>query len=227
MNFIKATISGHERALFRAKYHDPKLPNADAIELQKLSQATELFIRSGTANYFNIVYEALVNKNDPYINGTFDMCCKMLNHSPVCLTILAFQSCTDIHLNMNRSLFLDRGKLEYLEDYSASVKIQLDLILGDSFEASLRECLNHRCEGAKEAKPLPNGEKFFKVVTEEPIDETKPSPSTATLPDKKCGVCGKASETKCGQCKAKYYCSLDCQKKDWSTHKRICQAIPK
>ena len=37
-----------------------------------------------------------------------------------------------------------------------------------------------------------------------------------------CSVCSKAGTKRCSKCKIQYYCSRECQMKDWKTHKRIC-----
>ena len=34
--------------------------------------------------------------------------------------------------------------------------------------------------------------------------------------------CGKDGISKCSKCKGKFYCSKECQRLDWSTHKKIC-----
>ena len=42
---------------------------------------------------------------------------------------------------------------------------------------------------------------------------------------RKCAFC-KANKSKllrCGRCKAVYYCSVDCQRPHWKTHKKICK----
>uniref|UniRef100_A0A224Z1S1 Transcriptional coactivator n=1 Tax=Rhipicephalus zambeziensis TaxID=60191 RepID=A0A224Z1S1_9ACAR len=57
-----------------------------------------------------------------------------------------------------------------------------------------------------------SGEQTRKVVVRD----------TSTLPDQKCVYCGEYSEFLCPVCKA-YYCSPDCQLKDWPAHKEICQ----
>jgi len=41
-----------------------------------------------------------------------------------------------------------------------------------------------------------------------------------------CSVCCKYLEKpkKCGKCKSRYYCSAECQKQDWTEHKKECKA---
>ena len=42
-----------------------------------------------------------------------------------------------------------------------------------------------------------------------------------------CIKCNKNSTTKrCANCKSVYYCSRECQKKDWASHKRQCLDLP-
>eukprot|EP01124_Arcella_intermedia_P007721 TRINITY_DN14781_c0_g1_i1.p1 TRINITY_DN14781_c0_g1~~TRINITY_DN14781_c0_g1_i1.p1 ORF type:complete len:801 (-),score=192.38 TRINITY_DN14781_c0_g1_i1:28-2430(-) len=44
--------------------------------------------------------------------------------------------------------------------------------------------------------------------------------------EKRC-VCGSIQNLKkCARCKIVYYCSVDCQRKDWRTHKENCSKIP-
>eukprot|EP01083_Nonionella_stella_P112031 329069_1 len=41
-----------------------------------------------------------------------------------------------------------------------------------------------------------------------------------------CATCHKAGATsRCTACKCTYYCSRDCQRKDWKQHKRICKML--
>ncbi|KAJ7143700.1 hypothetical protein C8R44DRAFT_138939 [Mycena epipterygia] len=39
--------------------------------------------------------------------------------------------------------------------------------------------------------------------------------------------CTQQGNSRCGRCKARAYCSLECQKKDWSKHKKQCQSHSK
>jgi len=38
-----------------------------------------------------------------------------------------------------------------------------------------------------------------------------------------CAVCGQPSSSRCASCQQAAYCSKDCQKADWATHKRECK----
>jgi len=42
-----------------------------------------------------------------------------------------------------------------------------------------------------------------------------------------CSSCGKEEVGMrcCGRCKSLYYCSKECQKEDWISHKRLCQKL--
>ena len=48
------------------------------------------------------------------------------------------------------------------------------------------------------------------------------------MPSLKCTLCNKAlapnaQHKECSMCKASVYCSIDCQKQDWRTHKLVCE----
>ena len=43
------------------------------------------------------------------------------------------------------------------------------------------------------------------------------------LEDPKCADCGKPAEQRCSACKNAWYCSRDCQLKQWKAHKPICE----
>ena len=51
---------------------------------------------------------------------------------------------------------------------------------------------------------------------------------TNTAPDTcvyKCSDCGKDGAKKCGACGEAYYCSRQCQRRDWKKHKAACQKV--
>lgn len=40
-----------------------------------------------------------------------------------------------------------------------------------------------------------------------------------------CSVCNKSTSNKCSQCEVTFYCSRECQKLDWTSHKIKCPKI--
>lgn len=44
---------------------------------------------------------------------------------------------------------------------------------------------------------------------------------------KKCSLCQEPSEKRCSRCKEVWYCSRECQVKDWENHKSTCNTITK
>ncbi len=40
-----------------------------------------------------------------------------------------------------------------------------------------------------------------------------------------CSVCSKKGALRCGKCRAQYYCSKECQVKDWKVHKKVCSDV--
>lgn len=68
------------------------------------------------------------------------------------------------------------------------------------------------------AKRLNNAYKFEFF---EQMDEVKGKQSTAAQ-QHFCGECGGEAQKKCSKCEQTYYCSRDCQIKNWRAHKQIC-----
>ena len=42
---------------------------------------------------------------------------------------------------------------------------------------------------------------------------------------KECAVCSKPSSKFCKSCKARFYCSQECQIADWKEHKKFCPKV--
>ena len=59
---------------------------------------------------------------------------------------------------------------------------------------------------------------------EKPVEKEKTACVTAEAVVK-CQDCGKDGAKKCGACGEVYYCSRECQKRDWKRHKIACQRI--
>jgi len=47
------------------------------------------------------------------------------------------------------------------------------------------------------------------------------------LEDPKCSECGKPATQRCSRCKNSWYCSRECQIKQWKAHKKICDLLKK
>jgi len=52
------------------------------------------------------------------------------------------------------------------------------------------------------------------------------STNDTTSSEKNCAQCGKPGSKKCGNCRSETYCSVDCQRTHWQTHKLSCQSPP-
>lgn len=45
------------------------------------------------------------------------------------------------------------------------------------------------------------------------------------MEDPKCTECGKVATQRCSKCKNAWYCSRDCQLRQWKTHKPMCTIV--
>lgn len=218
---VSGQIYGHERALFRVKYSEEISEHMKEIDLKVLTPGLEHLIKLGTADYFNGIYDDVVTRNDKVVNTLFDKYKSLIDHSPLCLIHILFKSCLQAHFELDRSKLVDKGKLEYLENYAASVRFQLSDMFRYETLIGVRNFLNHTCTGEKILTPLPPGQKLFSYVE---VPET-PVAGSETLKSKNCSICGNESATKCGGCRVKRYCSAECQRKDWKEHKKECKKI--
>eukprot|EP01088_Endostelium_zonatum_P008993 TRINITY_DN2218_c0_g1_i1.p1 TRINITY_DN2218_c0_g1~~TRINITY_DN2218_c0_g1_i1.p1 ORF type:complete len:259 (+),score=49.46 TRINITY_DN2218_c0_g1_i1:103-879(+) len=73
-----------------------------------------------------------------------------------------------------------------------------------------------------EQQPQGNSES----ITEVPAQQQQSQPSNENRsPEEYCARCGKSGVKllRCGRCKKAWYCSQDCQRRAWTTHKTQCQ----
>lgn len=95
-------------------------------------------------------------------------------------------------------------------------------------ESQRMEALKQLLTGMSSNEELEE-QKNARIMREKIQELTKAAPGTAPAPAKidksKCNACGKAPEAlkKCGGCAFAFYCSPDCQKSAWKTHKVQCK----
>ncbi|KFV47240.1 Tudor domain-containing protein 1, partial [Tyto alba] len=65
-----------------------------------------------------------------------------------------------------------------------------------------------------------SSDNVFSIGYDKSLFSSKSPPQTKT-----CHHCGLFGSLRCSQCKQIYYCSADCQKKDWPAHSVVCEPI--
>jgi hypothetical protein len=50
--------------------------------------------------------------------------------------------------------------------------------------------------------------------------------TTAEMASQQCSMCSNPSTVRCKACRCSAYCSTECQKTDWPTHKLLCKHLP-
>jgi len=60
-------------------------------------------------------------------------------------------------------------------------------------------------------------EKLMKLYSSDAFDEFMEDPI--------CSSCGKPATQRCSKCKNQWYCSRDCQLRQWKGHKALCAII--
>lgn len=58
-------------------------------------------------------------------------------------------------------------------------------------------------------------------------EEAKKLIAKATRKVGKCARCNRPGDQRCGKCKQLHYCSKECQKAHWATHKQTCTRVCK
>jgi len=221
-NFIASTIRGHERGLFRTA----SIENTNGITKETLKDpiAMKSIIYQIGVNYFNIIYDALVKKDDTFVNKTFGEFKLFVDHSPQCVINILARMYIEFHVNLPRDNLNVNGTLD---EFDHTVKNAIESIITPKTKSLLQEMFMHECTGPKELEALPPGQKMFNLEysnkDDEKTDKTdKPDNTDKNDKYEKCVVCNKTTTKRCGLCKHHYICSVECQRKDWPKHKPNC-----
>jgi len=90
----------------------------------------------------------------------------------------------------------------------------------------LRPFLEKMMRNPELMESIKNDPIYQKLMTtttnQTPKQEDTSKPKEEKVGEKKCWVCGKPNSMKCSKCKAAAYCSVECQRTDWPSHKTKC-----
>lgn len=64
-----------------------------------------------------------------------------------------------------------------------------------------------------------------RAVTERPAERAPPPEAKTSTPLAACSVCAQPTAAVCGECKCVRFCSRECMKKSWSTHRLKCDVM--
>jgi len=82
------------------------------------------------------------------------------------------------------------------------------------------EVAEKKAEVAEKKPGSTTENKRVEKIVEESAGSGKPK-------EKECSQCGTESKMRCSACLQVFYCSKDCQKKDWPVHKQLCATLKK
>lgn len=113
-----------------------------------------------------------------------------------------------------------------LELYCAGVTMNGQDLTQSKPVLALFQRVNTAAERLSQPVPLPD---MLSLPLESSHSSIPTSSSPATIPVRNhcatCGICegGVVKLSICSKCKAVRYCSVQCQKADWTTHKSTCK----
>ena len=212
---VTETLLGMESGCYKIAAGIVSSPNPFTRE-KLVEDSFKVFMKAMLVNQYNIEYNSLANKDDFRIMQIYKNMTDTVDHSPLCLIHILFNISTILIENIDRSN-LDTSSLEkYLKSLEAEYEPYVTKEQVETFSGMFL----HKCEGPREAQPLPPGHQLF-VIGNKP---TLPMKSDIT----RCMVCGTETGKCCSGCKSeqgpKYYlCSRECQKRDWPIHPSSCK----
>ncbi len=96
------------------------------------------------------------------------------------------------------------------------------LFCKDCYKEHIKHDLQERCPNCRTEKVEIVGASFVPLLPNE-LSGLLEKKYNEPIGIKHCSICSKKTIKKCSICKTAYYCSSDCQKKDWAKHKLVCK----
>ena len=155
--FVHNTITGFESGMYKTFQKDH--PSKVVYLTKRLAPIFEIYANLYEV-YFKDIYNALITKNDNYVNNVFDKFKDLSNHAPQCLLCILINIIVLVHFN------LDRNKLniDNIGEYFESVKIEIDKNLN---LIDIQSLFNHQCTGNLQVKLLDSTDKLVSIKIEQ------------------------------------------------------------
>lgn len=153
--YVISVISGFESGMYKMVF---KMEESRTKLLSDKHQPFITIYRDLHESYFTSTFNSIINRDDEYVNKTFDNFKKLLNHSNQCLLNILANLIVSIHFNFDRNN-LDCNNYNL---YMMSINKEINNILS---VIDLAKLFDHECNGIPDEKliPISPNDHFIKI----------------------------------------------------------------